>query len=219
LAEGGGHAIYVVGVHDDGVVVGITEDEFQMTVNTLRDMASQLDNTYVSSIKKRVLSEMDNRVVAEVALTQRNAVLRSELRVTVLGDHNAGKSTVLGCLTYGEADNGRGKARLNLLRHRHEVESGRTSSIALGTIGFDSDDRLLSYANNNSAEQIYQRAQHVVTLIDTCGYYKHLKTTARAITGHSPHVFCVVIAADSESVSATSREYMRIASVLGMPLV
>ncbi|KAJ2786714.1 GTP binding protein [Coemansia interrupta] len=219
LAEGGGHAIYVIGVHDDGTVVGITEDEFRMTVATIRDMASQLDNTYVSSIKKRVMPEMDDRVVAEVTLTQRNAVQRSELRVTVLGDHNAGKSTVLGCLTYGEADNGRGKARLNLLRHRHEVESGRTSSIALGTIGFDSDGRVLSYANNNSAEQIYQRAHHVVTLIDTCGYYKHLKTTARAITGHSPHVFCVVIAADSESVSPTSREYMRIASVLGMPLV
>ncbi|KAJ1799587.1 hypothetical protein LPJ75_006644, partial [Coemansia sp. RSA 2598] len=74
------------------------------------------------------------------------------------------------------------------------------------------------YANNSSAEQIYRRAQHVVTFIDTCGYSKHLKTTARAITGHSPHVFCVMVAANSEAVSATAREYLRIAAVLGMPL-
>ncbi|KAJ2699581.1 hypothetical protein FB645_005264 [Coemansia sp. IMI 203386] len=218
LAEGCGHAVYVVGVHDDGSVVGITDEEFQLTVDILRDMASQLGNAHISSIKKRVLKDNDCRVVAEVGITQRNSVQRSELRVTVLGDHGAGKSTVLGCITYEEADNGCGKARLNLLRHRHEVESGRTSSIALGTVGFDSDGQVLSYANNNSAEQIYRRAQHVVTFIDTCGYSKHLKTTARAITGHSPHVFCVMIAADSEAVSATTREYLRIAAVLGMPL-
>ncbi|KAI7828466.1 P-loop containing nucleoside triphosphate hydrolase protein [Kickxella alabastrina] len=219
LAEGCGQAVYVVGVHDDGEVIGITEKEFQLTLDILNDMAGQLGNAHVSSINRRVLADKENRVVAEVCITQRNAVQRSELRVTVLGDHSAGKSTVLGCLTYGEADNGRGKARLNLLRHRHEVESGRTSSIALGTIGFDSDGQVLSYANNNSAEQIYRRAQHVVTFIDTCGYSKHLKTTARAITGHSPHVFCVIIAADSETLTGTTRERLRIAAVLNMPLM
>ncbi|KAJ2870458.1 hypothetical protein FB639_004620, partial [Coemansia asiatica] len=218
LAEGCGHAVYVVGVHDDGSVVGITDEELQLTIDILRDMASQLGNAHISSIKKRILKDKENRIVAEVGITQRNSIQRSELRVTVLGDHGAGKSTVLGCITHEEPDNGCGKARLNLLRHRHEVESGRTSSIALGTVGFDSSGQVLSYANNNSAEQIYRRAQHVVTFIDTCGYSKHLKTTARAITGHSPRVFCVMIAADSEAISETTREYMRIAAVLGMPL-
>ncbi|KAJ1799613.1 hypothetical protein LPJ75_006638, partial [Coemansia sp. RSA 2598] len=169
LAEGCGYAMYVVGVHDDGSVVGITDEEFQLTVDILRDMARQLGNAHISSIKKRILKDKENRVVAEVGITQRSSVQRSELRITVLGDHGAGKSTVLGCITYEEADNGCGKARLNLLRHRHEVESGRTSSIALGTVGFDSNGQVLSYANNSSAEQIYRRAQHVVTFIDTCG--------------------------------------------------
>ncbi|KAJ1994382.1 GTP binding protein [Coemansia spiralis] len=219
LAEGNGHAVYVVGVRDDGELVGIAEEELEATICVLRRMASQLTNVSIVSIKKRVLLHRSCHLVAEIHLDQHNNLPRTEVRIAVLGDHGVGKSTVLGCLTYGEADNGRGKARLNLLRHRHEVESGRTSSITLGTVGFDANGQVLNYANNRSAEQIYQRSRHVVTLIDTCGYAKHLKTTARAITGHSPHVFCVAIAADRASVTPTTREYLRMAAVLKMPLM
>lgn len=38
---------------------------------------------------------------------------------------DAGKSTLLGVLTHGELDNGRGHARMKLFRHKHEMESGR----------------------------------------------------------------------------------------------
>ncbi|KAJ2714683.1 hypothetical protein H4R19_001595, partial [Coemansia spiralis] len=219
LAEGNGSAVYVIGVHDDGNVVGITDDEFQLTVATIHAMAQKLDNTRVASIDKRVLTGPDNLVVAEVRLAQQTALPQTELRIVVLGDHGAGKSSILGCLTYGEADDGRGKARLNLLRHRHELESGRTSSIALGTIGFSADGQTQNYANNRSAEQIHQRSSRIVTFIDTCGHAKHLKTTARAIAGYSPQAFCVVVAADAAAVSPAARGYIQIAAVLGMPLL
>ncbi|KAJ1799669.1 GTP binding protein [Coemansia sp. RSA 2399] len=219
LAEGNGHAVYMIGVRDDGFLVGITEPELEATISAIQNMALQLANVAIVSISKRVLAHRGDRVVAEVHIDQHSNTPRTEVRVAVLGELGVGKSTVLGCLTYGEADDGHGKARLNLLRHRHEVESGRTSSIALGVIGFNADGHVLNYANNRSAEQIYQRSHHVVTLIDTCGYAKHLKTTARAITGHSPHAFCVTIAADRGLVTPTTREYMRIAAVLRMPLM
>ncbi|KAJ2749318.1 hypothetical protein IWQ56_007254, partial [Coemansia nantahalensis] len=201
LAEGNGRAVYVIGVHDDGSVVGITDDEFQLTIASIHSMAQKLDNARVVSVDQRVLADQGNRIVAEVRLAQQTALPQTELRIAVLGDHGAGKSSILGCLTYGDADDGRGKARLNLLRHRHELESGRTSSIALGTIGFSPDGQMQNYANNRSAEHIYQRSRRIVTFIDTCGHAKHLKTTARAIAGYSPHVFCIVIAADAASVS------------------
>ena len=38
-----------------------------------------------------------------------------------------GKSTMLGVLTHNELDNGRGKSRLNLFRHKHEEDTGRTT--------------------------------------------------------------------------------------------
>ena len=47
-----------------------------------------------------------------------------DLRVSVLGSFDVGKSTLLGVLTQGELDNGRGRARLNMFRHLHEIQSG-----------------------------------------------------------------------------------------------
>jgi len=44
---------------------------------------------------------------------------------------------MLGVLVKGGLDDGRGKARVNLFRHKHEVESGRTSSVSMEIMGFD----------------------------------------------------------------------------------
>lgn len=44
---------------------------------------------------------------------------------------DAGKSTMLGVLTKNTLDDGRGRTRVNLFRHKHEIESGRTSSVGM----------------------------------------------------------------------------------------
>lgn len=44
---------------------------------------------------------------------------------------------MLGVLVKGNLDDGRGKARVNLFRHKHEIESGRTSSVGMEIMGFD----------------------------------------------------------------------------------
>ena len=67
-----------------------------------------------------------------------------DLRLAVLGNVDAGKSTLLGVLTQGELDNGRGCARLNLFRHLHEIQSGRTSSISYDILGFDTKGQVES---------------------------------------------------------------------------
>ena len=67
-----------------------------------------------------------------------------DLRLAVLGNVDAGKSTILGVLTQGELDNGRGRARLNLFRHLHEIQSGRTSSISHEILGFNSKGEVCS---------------------------------------------------------------------------
>lgn len=55
--------------------------------------------------------------------------------MAVVGNVDAGKSTLLGVLTHGELDNGRGHARQRLFRHKHEMESGRTSSVGNDILG------------------------------------------------------------------------------------
>lgn len=63
-------------------------------------------------------------------------------RVAVVGNVDAGKSTLLGVLTHGELDNGRGFARQKLFRHKHEMESGRTSSVGNDILGFDKEGQV-----------------------------------------------------------------------------
>lgn len=58
---------------------------------------------------------------------------------------DAGKSTLLGVLTHGELDNGRGHARQRLFRHKHEMESGRTSSVGNDILGMLASNRLFNF--------------------------------------------------------------------------
>ena len=64
--------------------------------------------------------------------------------VAVVGNVDAGKSTLLGVLTHGELDNGRGFARQKLFRHKHEMESGRTSSVGNDILGFDGQGNVIN---------------------------------------------------------------------------
>lgn len=71
------------------------------------------------------------------------------LRVAVVGNVDAGKSTLLGVLTHNELDNGRGHARQKLFRHKHEAESGRTSSVGNEILGFDSGGAVVNKADSH----------------------------------------------------------------------
>ncbi len=53
---------------------------------------------------------------------------------------DSGKSTLIGVLTKGIPDDGRGGARLRVFNYPHEIENGRTSSIAHEIMGFDKNN-------------------------------------------------------------------------------
>ena len=57
-------------------------------------------------------------------------VNKTECILAVCGPVDAGKSSLIGVLTSGQLDNGRGLARNRILVHPHEIESGRTSHIS-----------------------------------------------------------------------------------------
>ena len=57
---------------------------------------------------------------------------------------DAGKSSMLGVLVKGDLDDGRGRARVNLFRHKHEIETGRTSSVGMEIMGFDTKGHVIT---------------------------------------------------------------------------
>jgi GTPase len=143
LREGEGEAIYEIGVEDSGFMAGLTAPDLKASLETLCLMAAQLGAT-VNVLRRREIPNHDNlqlpvRHAAEVLVRKipddRTSI---DLRIAVLGNADVGKSTLLGVLTQGQLDNGRGRARLIMFRHLHEVQTGRTSSISHEIMGFDS---------------------------------------------------------------------------------
>ena len=73
-----------------------------------------------------------------------DAAAAVDLRVAVAGGVDSGKSTLVSVLCHGGGgapalDNGRGSSRARVCRHKHEIESGHTSSISQQLLAYDGD--------------------------------------------------------------------------------
>lgn len=145
-----------------------------------------------------------------------------EVRVAVTGNVDAGKSTLLGVLTHGVLDDGRGVARQKLFRHKHEVETGRTSSVGNDILGFDAQGAIVNRPDTHGSQaldwtDICQRAAKVVTFIDLAGHEKYLKTTVFGMTGHAPDYAMLMVGANAGVIGMT-KEHLGLALALGVPV-
>uniref|UniRef100_A0A1I7ZAY0 Tr-type G domain-containing protein n=1 Tax=Steinernema glaseri TaxID=37863 RepID=A0A1I7ZAY0_9BILA len=144
-----------------------------------------------------------------------------EVRVAVVGNVDAGKSTLLGVLTHGVLDDGRGHARQKLFRHKHEFESGRTSSVGNDILGFDIHGDVVNKPDPHKHQldwvNICRMSAKVVTFIDLAGHEKYLKTTIFGMTGHMPDYTMLMIGANA-GIIGTTREHLSLALSLGVPV-
>lgn len=219
LREGQGEAIYEVGVEDSGQLFGLSDVELEESLITLRAMANALGASMVILAEKDVTprNSCSRRRVVEVLVRKVPECQQFiELRLAVLGGADVGKSTLCGVMTQGCLDDGNGKTRLNLFRFPHEVRSGKTSSICLDVIGFDSQGKLVNYAQN-SLEELVERSKKLVTLIDLAGDSKYLKTTIHGLSGYNPHFACLLICAESGPTAAT-KDHLGLAAALNIPI-
>ncbi|KAG0301804.1 hypothetical protein BGZ97_002612 [Linnemannia gamsii] len=144
-----------------------------------------------------------------------------ELRVAVVGNVDAGKSTLLGVLTKGVLDDGRGKARVNLFRHKHEIDSGRTSSVGMEILGFDAKSvpvPTMSHGRNAPWDEICGKAAKVLSFIDLAGHERYLKTTVFGMTGCAPDFVMLMIGSNAGIVGMT-KEHLGLSLALGVPVL
>ena len=137
-----------------------------------------------------------------------------QLRVSLTGSTTSGKSSLLGTLSTSTLDNGRGKSRLSLLKHRHEIVSGVTSSLAQELIAYqdtasgaaDSHSRIVNYASGNvsSWEDIHNASDtgRLVFVTDSAGHPRYRRTTVRGLISWAPHWTLCCIAADDQDESS-----------------
>ena len=220
LLEGGNEAIYQLGVEDDGTPTGITSDEMKETLETLEKMCQLLKGTQKSVLRIREGKEKHLQC-AEVlvrSLSLQNDS-KKEIRVAVIGNVDSGKSTLIGVLTKGPLDNGRGSARSNVFRHRHEIESGRTSSVSQQILGFSNTGEITNYKSLRPAntKEIVKDASKVITFLDLAGHEAYLKTTIFGMTGGLID-YGMLLLGGNMGVQRMTREHLSIALALNTPL-
>ncbi|KAK7540552.1 uncharacterized protein J3D65DRAFT_549403 [Phyllosticta citribraziliensis] len=131
----------------------------------------------------------------------------AQLRLSLTGATMSGKSSLLGSLSTATLDNGRGKSRLSLLKHRHEIASGMTSSVTQELIGYNVDDEsgeihVVNYASGNidSWTDIHSACQagRLVFLSDSAGHPRYRRTAVRGLMGWAPHWTLLCMPADND---------------------
>lgn len=151
LDEGRNETLFDIGLEDNGDSMGFERKEWDVAYSRILAVAKE-QKAEVRSLMTRNVSatigegvevgpanEKDKSLSGKVMIRRIPEGIDDviETRIAVVGNVDAGKSTMLGVLVKGGLDDGRGKARVNLFRHKHEIESGRTSSVGMEIMGFD----------------------------------------------------------------------------------
>ena len=142
-----------------------------------------------------------------------------DVRVAMIGNVDSGKSTLIGVLTAGGLDDGRGGARSLVLRHKHEQENGRTSTVSVELMGFQGEKQVLPTARQHAQrwKEVVDACDRNVSLIDLCGHERYLKTTVFGLTAMLPDFALLVVGANM-GVQRMTREHISIAVALSLPI-
>lgn len=210
LEEGHGETLFDLGQEDNGESMGFTQDQWTLSFERLKEAASALKADCRILMTRNVggeeevgpLSEKDKTATGKIMIRQKPQVVEDviETRVAVVGNVDAGKSTLLGVLVKGNLDDGRGKARVNLFRHKHEIESGRTSSVGMEIMGFDTKGQIVSSSvtgRSLSWEEIGKRSAKVISFSDLAGHERYLRTTVFGLLSSSPNYCLLMVAANN----------------------
>lgn len=133
-----------------------------------------------------------------------------QLRVSLMGGTTSGKSSLLGTLSSALLDNSRGRSRLCLLRHPHELASGLTSSVAHELIGYKPASaggaavaEVVNYASGNVSSwtdiHVSSQGGRLVFFSDSAGHPRYRRTAIRGLVGWAPHWVALCVAADGKA--------------------
>lgn len=229
LFEGKGETVFDVGFENNGESLRLSRSEWDQARQRLEEAARQLRADTQLLLTKNVGGELDGIptkdgdrsgkfMVRQVPDTVEDVI---ETRIAVVGNVDAGKSSMLGVLVKGDLDDGRGKARVNLFRHKHEIETGRTSSVGMEIMGFDTTGQVVvsdTPGRKLSWEEVGRHSAKVITFTDLAGHERYLRTTVFGLLSSSPN-YCLLMVAANNGLIGMSKEHLGIALALNVPVM
>jgi GTPase len=149
-----------------------------------------------------------------------------KIKIAICGPVDAGKSSLVGVLNSGEMDNGRGLARNKILKHKHEIESGRTSNITFNSIKYEVDNDKIHVNSVDYGKGKFTinkkfnctDTSKAISLIDLAGHEKYFRTTLFGVSGMFVDYGIVVIGANS-GITKLTEEHIRILYYLNIPII
>ncbi len=215
LNEGGGEAFYELGVTDEGELLGLDQSETETSFKNFDKICRAINVSY------RVIRSVDGRKgkVYELLIRRVVETLPISISVVLLGNADAGKSTIKGTLVYNILDDGNGLAMSKVVRYMHEIKMRRTSAVNTHILGFDIQGKdINSILLNYNESEIYLKSSKVINLVDLAGHEKYLKTTLRGILGNLPDYAFIIVAANSGTVG-TFKEHLGLSLALKIPVI
>lgn len=216
MLNGNGCAIYLIGVKDNGEIRGLKKEEFEETIEVLRRISGEI-NSKIEETKK---FEDEEGLFGQVKISSKSNEME-HIIVGTAGHVDHGKSSLIGSLVTGEADDGAGKNRVYFDVQPHEIERGLSADLSYGVYGFERDGepiRLRNPLNSQERSEIVSKAIKAVSFVDTVGHEPWLRTTIRGIVGQKLDYGLLVIAAD-DGVTHVTKEHLGILLAMDLPVV
>jgi GTPase len=216
LYEGHGEAFYFIGVTDDGIVSGIPEHEFKESILNLELIASKID----CSVIKISENSKNNLFVGEYLIRENDKNDYIDIKIGVAGNVDSGKSTTIGTLTKGILDDGRGKSRVHVFNYKHEITSGRTSSIGHQIMGFDKNGDIVNdkLTKHHPWVDISNRSAKIISFYDLAGHEKYLRTTIYGLSSLYPD-YCLIMIGANMGINHMTREHIGLCINLKIPFI
>ena len=219
LREGSGECYYEIGVEDNGNTLGISKQELEISLNVINTIANNL------GCKTKIMKLIQGKegLIAEMYIKKQEDDLLNKIEITigVLGEGGTGKSTIIGVLINGVLDNGKGLARTNVFRHKHEILCGKTSSFSHQILGFDEEGKLTNYGDllKPSLSQIVSKSTKIINFYDMAGGNKTFnKSTLSTLSKEYLDYLLFVISAKDE-ITKKTEDLLRLIYNIDLPVI
>ena len=214
--KGYGECFYEIGVADNGEDLGITLEELNQTVSLLNFIANDLG----CQTKITKLIEGKQGYIAELYIRDNN-ISKTEITIGVLGEEGTGKSTLIGVLKNGKLDDGHGSARLNILKHKHEKYSGKTSSFSHQILGFDEKGDITNYDNLSipDLQQIVHKSTKIINFYDMAGSAKTFNRTTLSNLSNEYLDYLLFVISAKNAITEQTENLLRFSYNIGVPII